>query len=467
MRLANQALILLSPLILVRLLSVAQFGRYREFLLYVGLLSALAAFGINNSLLYFVPARPQQTWQFVRQASALVAINSIAGAVLLFTLDTLSGGALIGEFLIPVCVYVLLFVNVDFWEFLWLGLRRPGAVFAYSGARALARMTVVVVAASLARDVDTIILALIALEATRLAVSLYAWRRLARGQEGASGSSWREHLRFCAPVGIATVLLTLNKSLGGLFIAKWLGPVALALYVIGTYAEPLVTILRNSISDALLPEMAASEERTGSGALEMWRRTTVLSALFLLPAVVLLFRFAEPIVTLLFSDEYLPAALVMQVFVLALVRECFDFGVVLRALNRTTPIVTGSIVAIAVNVGLLTLLVPSFGIVGAAAAFVVARFVDGAYLGWRTLRLHDVGLRELASWGDLGRVVVATATACVPVYAFDWYRTFGLAGLAAALFLFAVSFALCLLALRLPEAVRAFRRLLQPLGVRT
>jgi len=451
----------------VRLLSVAQFGRYREFLLYVGLLAALAAFGINNSLLYFVPARPQQTWQFVRQATTLVAINSIAGAVLLITLDTLSGGALIGEFLLPVCIYVLLFVNVDFWEFLWLGQRRPGAVFAYSGGRVLARMTVVVIAASLARDVDKIILALIALEATRLALSLYAWRRLARGQERATGDSWREHLRFCAPVGVALILVTFNKSLGGLFIAKWLGPVALAHYVIGTYAEPLVTILRNSISDSLLPEMATGEARTGAAALELWRRTTVLSALLLLPAVVLLFRFAEPLVSLLFSDAYLPAALVMQIFVLVLIRECFDFGVVLRALNRTTPIVMSNLAALAINVVLLLLLVPPYGIAGAAAAFVVSRFVDGTYLGWRTLRLYEVNLRALASWGDLGRVAVAVTIAAVPVYAFDWYGALGLAGLLVASFLFAVTFALCLRALRLPEAVRAFRRLRQPLGVRT
>jgi hypothetical protein len=39
-------LVLLSPLILVRLLRVAEFGRYREFLLYAGLMGTLVAFGI-------------------------------------------------------------------------------------------------------------------------------------------------------------------------------------------------------------------------------------------------------------------------------------------------------------------------------------------------------------------------------------------------------------------------------------
>jgi O-antigen/teichoic acid export membrane protein len=453
----------------VRLLSVAQFGRYREFLLYVGLLTALAAFGVNQSLLYFVPAQPQHAWRFVRQAVALVAFNSVVGAILLIALDTLLGGALIGEFLLPVCLYVLLFVNVDFWEYLWVSLKRPGAVFAYSGGRVLARMTVVVVAASLGRDVETIITALIALEATRLTLSLIAWRRLARGAEAQSGSSWREHLRFCAPIGIAMMLITLNKSAAGLFIAKWLGPVALAHYAIGTYAEPLVTLLRNAISDALLPEMTGARAQPGSDTdpLALWRRTTVLSALLLVPAVLLLFRFAEPLVRLLFSSAYLPAAIVMQIFVLVLLRECFDFGVVLRALNRTAPLLLSNVGAIVVNLALLVLLVPLYGIAGAALAFVLSRFVDGSYLAWRTLRLYDVRLRDLACWGDLARVVVAAVIAAVPVYAFDWNHALGIAGVGLAVLIFAITFALCLRALRLPEAVRVFQRLRQPLGVRT
>src|SRR5262245_10855672 len=114
-RFANQALIVLSPIILVRLLSVAEFGRYREFLLYVGLLASLGAFGINNSLLYFVPANRDGAWRYVRQAVVLTAVNSIAGAVILIALNALLHGALVGDFAVQVALYVLLFVNVDFW----------------------------------------------------------------------------------------------------------------------------------------------------------------------------------------------------------------------------------------------------------------------------------------------------------------------------------------------------------------
>ena len=465
-RLANQALILFSPLILVRLLSVAEFGRYREFLLYVGLLAALCAFGINNSLMYFVPARPENAWRFVRQAVVLTAFNSLVGVLLLVTLDTLSGGAVVGEYLAPVCLYTLLFVNVDFWEFLWLGLKRPGAVFVYSSGRVLARMTVVIVAAGVSGDVNTIITALIALEALRLAVSIVVWRRMARGAEHAVAGSWREQLRFCTPVGTALVLVTANKSLGGLFVAKAMGPVALAHYTIGTYVEPIISVLRNSISDALLPEMAARDGKADADPLHLWRRTTVVSAILLLPAAVLLHRYAAPLVATLFSNEYLPAAVVVQIYVLTFIRECFDFGVLLRAINRTAPMVAGNVAAVVANLVLLAVLIPPFGLAGAVSAFVFSRFLDAAYLAWRTLDLFDVRLRELACWGDLARVVAATAVAAVPIYAFDWLHAFGLVGIVPALVVFAATFALALRVLRLPEAVEMFRRLRQPLGAR-
>ena len=68
-RLANYGLMLISPVILVRLLTVAQFGRYREFLLYASILQSIAMFSINDSLLYCIPANPASRWRTVRQTA--------------------------------------------------------------------------------------------------------------------------------------------------------------------------------------------------------------------------------------------------------------------------------------------------------------------------------------------------------------------------------------------------------------
>ena len=75
------------------------------------------------------------------------------------------------------------------------------------------------------------------------------------------------------------LFLRLAVVLGALFVAKMLGPVALAHYSIGVYVQPVITVLRNSISDVLLPEMVGSGRDSQADPLELWRRSTVVTAI--------------------------------------------------------------------------------------------------------------------------------------------------------------------------------------------
>jgi O-antigen/teichoic acid export membrane protein len=453
-RLLNQGLMLLSPVVLVRLLSVEEFGQYREFLLYAGLLTTICAFGVNNSLLYFIPSRPDNVGQMLRQSVLLTFVSSIAVLGIALGANVLTDGAVLGTMALPVAVYVLLFVNLDFWEFYWLARKQTLPVLAYTTSRLVARMVVVIAAASFWSDVQFIVWALIALEAVRFVGSFIAWRM--RKESDSHTACWRDQIRYCMPVGIALVLVTLNKSLGNLFVAKAMGAVALAHYAIGTQVQPIITVLRNSLSDALLPEMAAASQP--QDALRLWQRSTVMSLMLLLPAAVILFEFAHPLVVTLFSAEYAPAVLIFQIYLLVLLREVFDFGVALRALNRNTSIVHSNLMAIAFNVGLLAALVPIMGLPGAALAFVISRCLEGLYLGWRTAQAYGIGMSALGCWGDLLRITLAGALAAGIFYGSFWMDHLGLIGIPAGAAAYLVIFAALLVLWRIPEVVQILRR---------
>jgi O-antigen/teichoic acid export membrane protein len=163
-------------LILVRLLTVADFGRYREFLLYVTVLTGIAAFGINASLLRFVPSNnPVHGWRFVNQSIVMTLVGSMLVGAMTLALNAIFGGALVGQYALPAVIYMWLFVNFDFWEALWLAERRPFSMWGYTTGRLLARITVVTVAAALARDVTVIIWSLIGLETVRVLLAIHGW----------------------------------------------------------------------------------------------------------------------------------------------------------------------------------------------------------------------------------------------------------------------------------------------------
>jgi O-antigen/teichoic acid export membrane protein len=452
-RLANYGLLLISPVILVRLLTVEQFGRYREFLLYVSVLQTIAVFSINDSILYCIPAQPACRWRTVRQTAALIACSSLITVVGLAILDRATGGRIVGSLLLPICLYTLFCSNLDFWDWFWVTTDRPGLIFIYTSVRLAARVLVAIVTAALTHDVQAIIWALIALEALRVLGALVLMRAADRSAaEPPLPDPWREQLRYCVPSGTASVLATLNRNLSSLVVTKALGAVAFAQYTIGKFGEPVVLTLRNSVSAVVLPEMVRRDRDTREHPLALWRRATVLNAILLLPVVVVVWRYAQPLVTTVFGRSYAPAALVLQIYLLVVVRECFDFAPALRALNRTRPLVESSVASIVACALLLVVLIPAAGVAGAMLALVLSTVVEAVWLARATMRHYGVSLGELIPWSSIGKVAGAALLAAVVLATSAWRDMFGPAGMALATAVYVTVFALLLLALKVPEA---------------
>lgn len=452
-RLANYGLLLISPVILVRLLTVEQFGRYREFLLYASVLQTIAVFSINDSVLYCIPAHPACRWRTVRQTAVLIACASLITVAGLAILDRATGGGIVGSLLLPICLYVLFCSNLDFWDWYWVATDRPGLIFVYTSLRLAARVVVAIVTAALTHDVQAIIWALIALEGLRVfgaAVLMRATDRSAA--EPPLPDPWREQLRYCLPSGTASVLSTLNRNLSGLVVTRALGAVALAQYTIGKFGEPVVLALRNSVSAVVLPEMVRRDRDAREDPLGLWRRAAVLNTILLFPVVVVVWRYARPLVETVFGRSYAPGALVLQIYLLAVVRECFDFAPALRAVNRTRPLVESSVVSIAAGALLLAVLIPAAGVAGAMLALVLAAFVEAMWLARATMRHYRVSLAELIPWASIGKVAAAALLAGVTLATSAWREMFGPGGMALAAIAYAAVFALLLLAFKVPEA---------------
>src|SRR6185312_13213182 len=97
----------------------------------------------------------------------------------------------------------------------------------------------------------------------------------------------------------------------------------------------------------VLPEMVRRERGGREAPLALWQRATVVNTIALFPVVVLVERYARPLVLTVFGRNYGPAALILQIYMLVVIRECFDFAPALRALNRTRPLVESNVASIA------------------------------------------------------------------------------------------------------------------------
>ena len=265
-RLASYGLQLISPIFLVRLLTVEDFGRYREFLLYASIVQAFAQFSINDSLLYCVPANPASPWRLARQTALLTLCSTLLVVLVLVGLDVWSAGQVVHGYLLPLVAYTLFSVNLDFWEYFWLAHGRAQPVFFYSAGRLAIRVLVAVITAAVTHDFRAVIWALVVWEAIRFAAAAVAFLVFDRSRyEPSLREPWRDQLQFCVPSGTASLLAMLNRNISNVIVARLLGAVALAQYAIGRFGEPVVATVRNSISAVILPEMVRKDRGGTSG----------------------------------------------------------------------------------------------------------------------------------------------------------------------------------------------------------
>jgi O-antigen/teichoic acid export membrane protein len=236
-------------------------------------------------------------------------------------------------------------------------------------------------------------------------------------------------------------------------VARVLGAASLAQYTIGRFGEPLVVTVRNSISAVVLPEMVRKDRQSREAPLALWQRTTVVNMIFLFPVVVLVARYARPLVVAVFGAAYAPAALIMQIYMLVVIRECFDFAPALRAINRTRPLVESNVAALVTCGAALLLFIPFAGVAGAMMAFVAASYVDAGWLARCTMKRYGIGLGKLLPWASIGKTALAASAASVLIVSSVWTDVLGISGIALASAAYLIAFALLLLAMRIPEAL--------------
>ena len=407
-RLSNFAVLVFSPLLLVRILDVEGYGNYQEFMVYATLFVTICGFGIDSSLTYFLPRYPNQERLFVSQNSILILVYSSAclSLFLLARQPFLSIASY--DFAIPLAAYVFCFVNLNWLEYYWIARRRADLVLYYSAGRLLARVSVLLIVAYATNDIYSIIWSLVCVEALRLVIVAALLLRARLLKWSLDRDRLLEQIRFVSPIGLAGLLQQTSRNIGKLFVGSVLGPVALAYYAVASYVLPIVQVIRGSIADVIFPEMVR-ERDDPDRALQLWQRTNIVFCSLLFPPFVLMTHYAELFVTTLFTEDYLPAVPVFQVYLLWLIRRCFTTDVLLRTRGKSAFMLTGTATSIAVNLGLMVLFYQWFGLIGPAVAYIGAEFLLELYYVTLVKKELNVSINRLVDW----QKIVYVGSGCV------------------------------------------------------
>jgi O-antigen/teichoic acid export membrane protein len=368
---------LFLPLVLVRILSQADIGNYKAYFLYLAMIPPLfLTSGLMNGLSHWgghLKSREQAfqvTWAFLLcLATAFILLGTLFFPALqrgLGWTPTQTQLFLLGGGL---SILAGFFENVSIASHkVW-----RGALF--GSAFDLIRNSSMLVAAVTFRTVQAVFFAHVVVMALKLALGwLLGYREGFQSPRLPWGTA-RKVLQYAIPVSVASALSMITSYSDQVLVSGLLPAEDFAVYSLGCLLIPPLLIFEQSVNRVMIPALSrAFAEGDTDLALRHFRSGSSELAWILFPAAFGLVVFADPIVRLLFTERYMSAVLVLQIFSLKHFANAIPYDAIARARGHGTWILrllaTYSVVALALVATLTSL----YGTIGALVATILVAF---------------------------------------------------------------------------------------------
>ncbi len=171
---------------------------------------------------------------------------------------------------------------------------------------------------------------------------------------------------------IATLKTGNERYLGILILGYFAGKDAVAFYKIASSVASVVNRIVDPIYEAIYPELVKlASSNTIEDFKNMIKSTTKSLVLIIIPIGVIIIIFAEPIISLVFGKDYVPATNALRILAAAvlIVRCTFWINPALLSMGRPGLRTIMGVISTFIYLVLMFLLVPGYSYMGAAFAF--------------------------------------------------------------------------------------------------
>lgn len=213
----------------------------------------------------------------------------------------------------------------------------------------------------------------------------------------------QEIFKFSIPIGMASVVGTINVQLDKFVIGRFFSTEQYAIFTNASRELP-VTLVATSLTAVLLPALVKLlNKENKKEAVELWGYAANISFCFMALIVGGFLVFAPDIMSLFYSEKYvtLEGIKVFRIYTLILLFRSIYWGIFLNALGKTKFILYSSILTLIFNFIGNIVFCYLFGFVGPAISSLlvigIMAFIQLKFTG----RLLEISLKEILPWKSL------------------------------------------------------------------
>lgn len=399
-----------APIILVRLMSVEEYGEYQTILLITGLVTTVLGFNFIHNLWYFYPSAKDKKEKRLLLSNNLfvmfiVAISLIIISLLLkdfivasFNLDLYSDIYIYGVLLVS---FSLLYQSVNN---IFLLEAKGKVLLYYPTINQLFRILMVLGAYMLFSSIKMVIIGLLIWSILNTIFFVgYIWFEYNASPFAFNKNVFKKQFKYIWPFGVSSFIGTFGNRADKLILTALFTASDFAIYRVGNFKLPFISTIYSSIGNTILPRLSELSGKEGGKikAMYLWQKLVVRQAFVTFPIVFYFIFIASDFIVLLFGQEYSRSAIVFQLFLTSFFIEMFGFGYLLRGFADTKPMLYANITKFMVAVIGGWVLINQFSFVGAATTYVLAYASDGFVQLYFTKKHLKINFKSLIPWKEL------------------------------------------------------------------
>jgi O-antigen/teichoic acid export membrane protein len=420
-RYIEQAIILLTPVVLVRTIDPTAFGEYRLFWLLVTTVALLSPFDMPRSLLFFfVRLDSEGRRLYVGQTVLFLLATTMIGALLILVFgnalpsgiqDVLHDhGFLLAAFLFVWNLGSLLDVLPNAaGQIRW----QARAVVATSVFRA----ALIISAAVFFQRLDVVLVATLIAACMRLGLLAYfIARNCGIRLFPLDKQQFRNQLRYALPFGAATLLFHMRKQAEQWIVATVFSPAVFGIFSIATALVLPLEVLRGALANLLLPKMSYLHSLGDhKELLRLNNQGNVILSVIIFPTLAALFAFSNEVIHFLFTKEYVSGSPVLRIYLVQALIHSIEINALLYVFEQGSSNMRCE--ASALPFALLSSLVGVwyYGLPGAAVGSVLGSLLVYALFLKRLSKVMSIPIARLQDWKTLGKIGCVSAVCALVV----------------------------------------------------
>jgi O-antigen/teichoic acid export membrane protein len=413
-------LTLALPLLLVRRLSQANFGLYKQIFLIVTTSVTVLPMGFAMNAFYFFPREPDRKPAAV--FNILLFYFSVAvlvwSALMLFpwVFSLIFNNPELTRYAPLIGLVIFLWTVTAVLEILMIANQEPKHAAAFIACAHLTKTIALVIAALSFASVKALVYAATVQGVVQAAVLVwYLGTRFPSSWIQCDWPLMRSQLSYALPLGGAALLYFLQMDLHHYVVSYRFGAATYAIYAVGSFQLPLVGILSDSVGSVLIPRVSHLQAYNDSqGILHLLARASRKLAAVYFPLYGYLMVVGPEFIRVLFTDQYLASwpvfAVNLTLIPLGILASACD--PVIRAYSEHRYFyIRLRLVLSTVSVLGLWLLTARFELLGAISVVVGVITIERLLTAVKVGGILHVSAKHLRLFKDVGMLVVAAAAA--------------------------------------------------------